>query len=315
MSPRRLSSVALLSAGLLSAGFLSGGRAAADEPTRQPTKQECVVANETAQDLQRSGKLVEARTQLLTCAASACPAAVRTDCADQLQAVDQLLPTVVFLPKDAASGAVAGASLAVDGVPLAGALDGTPVPVDPGQHTFTIRLTGQAPVVLRLVLREGERVRREVIFRAVPHAATTARPGAEGGAQGQVAPVSPPPSPGPGALTPHRIGWAAVGAGVAGVTLGSVFGLLALGRKSSLKNGCNGSLCPPTQEDNIEALHVDAVAANVSFLIGVLGLGAGGVLLFAFPEGSGGEGPHAESALVVRPWAGPGSVGAAGRFR
>jgi hypothetical protein len=317
VSPRRLSSVALLSAGLLSAGFLSVGRAAADEPTRQPTKaptkEECVVANETAQDLQHSGKLVEARAQLVTCAASACPAAVRLDCADRLQAVGRALPTVVFVPKDAGAGEIAGASLVIDGVALDGALDGTPVPVNPGQHTFAIGVTGVTPIVLRLVLREGERVRREIIFRAVPHVATTARSGAEGGVQ--VAPVSPPPSPGSSALTTRRIGWAAIGAGAAGVTLGSVFGLLAVGRKSSLRSACNGSLCPPTQEDNIEALHVNAVAANVSFLIGFLGLGAGGVLLFAFPEGSGGESPHAESALVVRPWAGLGSVGAAGRFR
>jgi hypothetical protein len=293
---------------LPAAGLLFAGRAAADPST----KQECVVANETAQDLQRSGKLVEARTQLLTCAASACPAAVRTDCADQLQAVDQLLPTVVFLPKDAASGAVAGASLAVDGVPLAGALDGTPVPVDPGQHTFTIRLTGQAPVVLRLVLKGGERLRREVVFKAAVPGAKPAR--AEGGAQVSAAAVSPPPSTDPGALTTRRIAWTAIGAGAAGVTLGTIFGFLALGRKSSLRSACDGSLCPQTQEDNIEALHVNAVASNVSFLIGALGLGAGAVLLFAFPDGFGAETPRAEVGLVVRPWVGLGGVGAAGRF-
>ena len=303
MSPGRLPSVIVLSA----AGLLFAGRAAADPST----KQECVVANETAQDLQRSGKLVEARTQLLTCAASACPAAVRMDCADQLQAVDQLLPTVVFLPKDAGAVTVGGASLAVDGVPLAGALDGTPVAVNPGLHTFTIGLTDQAPVVLRLVLRGGERLRREVVVKASAPGATPAR--AEGGAQASAAGVSAP-SAEPGGLTTRRMAWTAIGAGAAGVTLGTLFGFLALGRKSSLKNACDGSLCPQAQEDDIEALHVNAVASNVSFLIGVLGLGAGGVLLFAFPDGFGAETPRAESGLVVRPWVGLGGVGAAGRF-
>jgi hypothetical protein len=297
VSPGGPTSVIALSA----AGLLFAGRAAADPPT----KQECVVANETAQDLQRSGKLIEARAQLLTCAASACPAAVRMDCADQLQSVDHVLPTVVFLPKGAVAGA--SASLAVDGVPLDGALDGTPVPVNPGQHTFTIRLTGQAPVVLRLVLRGGERLRREVVFKAVPAGAKPAR------AEGEAA-VSAPPSAEPGALTTRRIAWTAIGAGAAGVTLGTIFGFLALGRKASLKNACDGSLCPPTQEDNIEAMHVNAVASNVSFLIGLLGLGAGGVLLFAFPDGFGAETPRAESDLVVRPWVGLGGVGVAGRF-
>jgi hypothetical protein len=269
------------------------------------------VANETAQDLQRSGKLVEAQAQLLTCAASACPTAVRLDCADRLQSVEQALPTVVFTPRDAGGGDTSAASLAVDGVVQSAPLDGTPVAVDPGTHTFTLILAGRAPVLLRLALKKGDRVRREVVFEATGGTAGASSEGALGGGS-----VGPRGSAQASAVLTRRIGWAAIGAGAAGMTLGTVFGFVALGRRLSLGHACNGgSECPDGQEDNIESMHVNAVASNVSFAIGVLGLAAGGVLLFGFPQGFGGGAARDEAGLVVRPWAGLGNLGIAGRFR
>jgi hypothetical protein len=287
---------------VVAAGVVWAGGAEGDEPT----KQECVVANETAQDLQRSGMLVEARAQLLTCAGSACPTAVRLDCADRLQSVEQALPTVVLMPRDASGGNASAASLAIDGVAQSASLDGTPIAVDPGTHTFTVTLAARAPVSLRLVLKEGDRVRREVVFKA-------ARAGAS--SEGELTGGSAGSQASPNAIVTRRIAWVAIGAGTAGMTLGTVFGFLALGRRLSLGSACNGSLCPEAQEENIEALHVNAVAANVSFAIGVLGLGAGGVILFAFPRGFGPEAPRDEGGFVVRPWAGLGNVGVAGKFR
>jgi hypothetical protein len=291
---------------LLAVGVVWTRRAEADEPT----KQECVVANETAQDLQRSGKLVEAQAQLLTCAASACPTAVRLDCADRLQSVEQALPTVVFTPRDAGGGDTSAVSLAVDGVVQSASLDGTPVAVDPGTHTFTLILAGRAPVLLRLALKKGDRVRREVVFEATGGTAGASSEGELGGGS-----VGAQGSAQASAVLTRRIGWAAIGAGAAGMTLGTVFGFVALGRRVSLGKACNGSECPDGQEDTIESMHVNAVASNVSFAIGVLGLAAGGVLLFAFPQGFGGGAARDEAGLVVRPWAGLGNLGFAGKFR
>ena len=164
MSRGRLPSVVAAAAvSALLAGTAVGPAAAADAPT----KQQCVVANESAQDLQRAGKLIEARLRLLTCADDACPGAVRADCAEQLQAVEKALPTIVLIPKDAGGADASGAALAIDGVAQPAALDGTPVAVDPGPHTLAVTLTGWPPVSLRLTLRPGDRVRRDVVFRGV----------------------------------------------------------------------------------------------------------------------------------------------------
>jgi hypothetical protein len=270
-----------------------------------PTKQECVVANETAQDLQRAGKLVDARAQLLTCASSACPTAVRLDCADRLQAVEQSLPTVVLLPRDAGGGDAAGATLAIDGVAQSAVLDGTPVGVDPGTHTFTVTLAGRAPASVRFALKEGDRVRREIDLKAAGTAGSGTVPGS-------AEPASS--TSGQGNAT-RRIAWGAIGVGAAGVTLGTVFGFLALARRVALGKACQGTMCTQDQQPNIDALHADAVASNISFAFGLLGLGTGGVLLIAFPQSVAPEARRDEPGLVVRPWAGVGNVGVAGRFR
>ncbi len=265
----------------------------------EPTKQECVAANESAQDLQRAGKLRDARAQLVMCTARACPGAVRDDCADRLRAVDQALPTVVFtlvLPKNAAGIDVSAARVAVDGVVLPEPLDGTAIPVDPGEHTFTFSAGDRAPVSVRLLIHEGERLQRDVPLESMTSAETR------------------PPSD--GRLTTTRlIGWSALGAGAAGMTLGAIFGLLAVGNKSSLSGECHGKICPPSAADDVEAMHTNAVASNIGLTFGVLGLGAGAAMLLLFPDDKRHDVEHPPTAMVdLGAWLGVGDVGIAGRF-
>jgi hypothetical protein len=306
---------AAVALGCLAAASLASGPAAAQEPT----KQECVAANESAQDLQRSEKLLEARGALQTCAAKACPRAVRQDCTDRLHAVESALPTVVFVAKDVGGADATQATLTVDGVLVPAAIDGSPIPFDPGQHTVTLSLQGRAPVVLRLSLSEGDRVQREVLFKApVAAAARAATDGSGDSPAAAGAPAAPHDTARSESHTlfARRMGWTAIGAGAAGVVLGTVFGFIALAKKSSLKSACQGDgSCPPSSQADIDSLHVDAVAANISFAVGLLGLGTGTALLLIFPEATQPETtPDRTSAIRVRPWVGVGDVGMLGSF-
>jgi hypothetical protein len=305
---------AAVAVGCLAAASFASGRAAAQEPT----KQECVAANESAQDLQRSEKLLEARGQLQTCAAKACPRAVRQDCTDRLHAIESTLPTVVFVTKDAGGADATQATLTVDGVLVPAAIDGTPIPIDPGQHTVTLSLQGRAPVVLRLSLSEGDHVQREVLFKAPVAVGARAATDGSGDAPSAGAPAAPHDAARSESHTPfaRRMGWAAIGAGAAGAVLGTVFGFIALAKKSSLKSACQGDgSCPPSSQADIDSLHVDAVAANISFAVGLLGLGTGTALLLIFPEATQPEStPDRTSAIRVRPWVGVGDVGMLGSF-
>ena len=269
----------------------------------EPTKQECVAANESAQDLQRAGKLRDARGQLIMCAAKACPGAVREDCAERLRAVDQALPSVIFRlvvpPRSAGRIDVSAARVAVDGVALPDPLDGTAIPVDPGAHTFTFSVGDRPPVAVQLSIHEGERLERDVALE--PNVSTEAREHSTSDARWS---------------TTRLLGWTALGAGAAGVTLGTVFGFLAVGNKSSLSGACHEKVCPESAESDIEAMHVNGVACNISLAVGVLGLGAGAALLVLFPEDKSPDIEHDRAAsLDLRASVGVGQVGISGRFR
>ncbi len=318
-------------------------------PTKGPTKQECVAANERAQDLQDARKLQEAHEQLATCMDAACPRAVQEDCAERFRQTTAAIPTIVFVLKDSDGVDVGASSVAeMDGAPLATALDGTPIPVDPGEHTFTFTIAGRPPITRRLSLRAGERLRRDVVFRgeptAAPPRAAAAPPAPQPAPSASANPppeVEPPPpalesglAPAPvvpaavrpapedddGASTvpaTRVIAYSALGAGVAGFVLTAVFGMSAVGDNSSLASMCRHDVCPPAAEADREALHVNGVAANISLAVGIIGAAGGGLMFvwpaLAGPKATGATGPA--SALSVAPWLGAGMGGLAGTFR
>jgi hypothetical protein len=231
-----------------------------------------------------------------------------------LQAVTDALPTVVLTPKDAAGEDTSRASLAIDGVTQGAPLDGKPVAVDPGTHVFTITMAGRAPVSLRLTLAAGDRMRREVVLGGEPG------PGPASVAPGTLPsePAAPATAIAPSrgnALLMRRLGWAALGAGAAGLTLGTVFGFLAIGNKAAFSYKCHGVECPPSAQPEIAYMHINAVAANIGFAVGILGAGAGGALLLLFPETAADTSRDRAGGVAVRPWAGLGDVGVRGTFR
>ena len=84
----------------------------------------------------RTGKLIAAQAELITCSQSSCPAAATVDCVQWLREVEQSLPSVVLSARDAGGHEVANLRVLLDGSPLAEAESGRAIPVDPGAHTF-----------------------------------------------------------------------------------------------------------------------------------------------------------------------------------
>jgi hypothetical protein len=144
----------------------------------EPTKEQCMSANEAAQSLRQSGKLEAARAQLLTCVAKSCSAAVRDDCNERLDELTKAVPTIVFTAKGAGGADLVAVRVTVDGAVLAERLDGTALSVEPGEHTFEFTTEGFAPMSKKLVVREGVKARQEAIDFAAsadPGAVRTAR--------------------------------------------------------------------------------------------------------------------------------------------
>jgi hypothetical protein len=297
---------------------------AAGSTRADATKDQCVDANGKGQELRREGKLTTAREQLRLCANPSCPAMVRDDCTKRLDDLERAQPTIAFEVKDASGADVSAVKVTVDGKLLAERLDGTALPVDIGEHVFTFQVAGRPPVTRTLVLTEGEKGRRERIAigaapastpALVPMTAPSPTPVREASAPAGAAAVSPgiePASTGGGIGTQRILGLVAGGVGVAGIAVGSVFGLMTLSQKSQQQSVC-GSSTSCTSSGHAQALDdhstgmTDSTISTVGFIAGGALL-VGGVLLFFTAV----HGPDAQAAtgVLVVPSVAPGGGGA-----
>ncbi len=128
-----------------------------------PTMAECLAANESAIKLRSDHKLKQAREQTIVCAAPTCPVEVRDACQARFKILDAAVASLVFEVKDPAGNNLTAVAVTMDGQPFADHLDGTAVLVDPGDHVFAFTAPGQPTVEQHLVVREGDRNRRELV--------------------------------------------------------------------------------------------------------------------------------------------------------
>jgi hypothetical protein len=123
------------------------------------TKAECLAAADQGQSLRDDGSYRRAHEAFATCARDACPRVVANACSNWLRQLDEATPTIVLAAKDAAGNDVANVRVSIDDAPLAGALDGKPQEVDPGEHALRFEHEGAAPIETRVVIRAGEKNR------------------------------------------------------------------------------------------------------------------------------------------------------------
>lgn len=242
-----------------------------------PTTEECVAANEQSGPLSQAGKLREARANLVRCSAASCPGVVRDDCIKGALQIETALPTIVFEASDLAGNDLSDVRVTMDGQPLADKLTGTAIEVDPGEHVFAFESAAGQHVEKRLVVHQGEKNRREPVVLVAP--AGTPAP-AEAGPDDRT-----PGSAGRGLGSQKVIAIGAGAAGAVGVVVGSVLGLVANSRWQQAKTECGAGCAPgtPAQGDASSA-HTMAALADVSFVVGAVGLATGAVLWMLAPQ-------------------------------
>lgn len=262
-----------------------------------------MAANEAAQDLRQAGKLREAREKLLLCIPDACPRPVREDCVQRLNDVNAAMPTIVFEVKDPSGNDVVAARVTMDGQPLVDEVVGGAVPVDPGQHKFTFEdAAGAARTEQTVVIREGDHDRhiRVVLTAPVVTPATSS-------ASGETPEPAEAGSPGG---TQRTMGLVIGGAGVVGLVIGSVFGLIS---KSTYDHafhsecGSNPSACSPQGAQDGQTAHGQATVSTVGFVAGGVLLAAGAIVYLTAPKvGTIGVAPavgsNAAGLMVGGPW-------------
>ncbi len=284
-----------LAAAVLFVGLLSSLPARAADPT----KDQCIDANETAQALRRGARLRDAEQRLLVCVSASCPGPVRDDCAQRLTELRAVMPTVVFIVKDDADQDLSDVRVTMDDQPLASKLDGTAIAIDPGQHRFVFEAAGRQREERSLVIREGEKDRHERVVLVAAQVATA--PAAPVPESTQPAPIEVEPA-GKDGKAQRVAGLVVGGVGVAGVVVGSVFGILA---KSTYNRGlgtCHNSdpsQCTDTGVADGKSAHSQATVSTVAFIAGGALLGGGALLYFTAPR----------AGVTVSPTVGTASAG------
>jgi hypothetical protein len=278
---------------------VSVGDAKADAPTADA----CATASDNAQPLRKAGHLGAAKRQLLVCVNKSCPAMVRDDCVSQLSEIEKAMPTVVFAAMDAEDRDLSAVQVRMDGEPLVDHLDGTSVPVDPGEHTFQFEVAGSVVVSRTVVLREGERDRRVVVSFTAPQRTTV--PSARHGEPEAESATSP-------TLWPAYV---AVGVGVLGLAAGVIFTVSAINQNSTLAGECTlpNSGCDPRYQPQLDILHKDQVLAGIGYGVAAVGAGLGTYLFVT----SGSSSPKAQSRApsMLVPRIGLGWLGVGGQFQ
>jgi hypothetical protein len=259
-----------------------------------------------AQALEGLGQLVEARDVFVE--------VIHLPTRPEEPAIFTSARNVARTEADALGKRIPTVTLAISGppetTPLRVAIDGAlvksetarlPRKVNPGAHTLSISATGFEPLTAQVTIAEGEDRRLEIPLRP-------SNRGREPSDLAQSAPTQEPRSTTSGGSLPLPA-VVAGGAGLAGLVVGVVAGVAGSAKHSALSNECNASrgTCPPSAASDLDAFHTLRTVSTVGYVVGGLGLVAGGVLFFAMPTSR--ESPTATGLFV-----GPSSCWLAGEF-
>ena len=140
---------------------------------------------------------------------------------------------------------------------------------------------------------------------------------AEAGPIAQDAPPQPTEEEG-GGFTPfgggpdqRLVAYIAGGVGVAGFTLFGIFGALHLGKHNDLEEACPNGICRPELAEDADSGRTYQTVANVSLVIGLVGVAGGAALFLTSFRGEGDEARRSHSPQIG---VGPGTLSLRGTF-
>jgi hypothetical protein len=262
-----------------------------------------------------TGQLVEAREALLAVASipvsareTARSTTARTEAVQLAEQVRARIPSLV---------------VKVDGVPVdsvALTIDGAAVPrealsaprlVNPGSHDLVATSTTGGSATTRIDLKEGEArtVELKIVF-STGAAAPPVVPPTVASTVGATSPDTSAPAQSSSSLRPTLM-VGGFGLAAVGTIVGSVTGVMALSKGSSVKNACNGLDCPGSVQGDLSSGRTLGTVSTVSFIAAGVGAAVGVVGLALHPHQEGAP----PATARVAPWIAPGGAGFTGELR
>jgi hypothetical protein len=238
---------------------------AVSAPAFADVKQACVEASTEGQALRDASKLQDARARFVSCARDACPSIVRKYCAEWLTDIERRLSSAVFRVQSADGADVLGAHLFIDGQPQPHGLDGSALPLDPGEHAVRVERDGGEPLEQRIIILEGEKGRVVTLRLAAPAPTAPLPPSTE----------TRPPASHPLTVSPLTL--VLGGVGILGVASFTYFGLTAQGDLNHLRQTC----APRCASSDLDSVKREALVADISLGVGIVAVGVAVYTLFA----------------------------------
>jgi hypothetical protein len=206
----------------------------------------------------------------------------------------------------------------IDDTPVPTAALGVRRPIDPGSHVVKATADGFDPGQTTFTVADAGSTTASLTLTKSAAAAVAAVPAPAAGGTESAAPAGSPSQPASAdsgasastGSTQRTLGIVGMGVGGAGLVLGAVTGVLAMGKHSSIQSACGGSTCPASESSDISSYHSLAGISTVGLIAGAVLAGGGAVLFFTAPHGSSGP----TTGATVQPFIGLGTVGAFGRF-
>lgn len=220
-------------------------------------------AVEKTESMRAAGHYRDARARLLECVNAQCGGDVRRRCAATLQKLDAVTPSIVVRAHDSKGNDLTDVSVTLGDQPLASALDGMAIPVDPGEHRFVFRRAGFEPVTQTVTIRQGEKFKSiAVLIGPEEQAPLLTESGTES------TPLS---------STRLAAGGSLIGVGVVGLAGFTWLGLTARSKESELEDDCS----PACSKARVSSVRTRYVLSNVSLGVGVAALGAAAWVLLS----------------------------------
>ena len=287
------------------------------------TSRVCAFTYRSAVQTELAGHLREAKETFLACAKPACGAVIRNQCSARYTQLESDIPSVVPLVTDEAGRDRNDVQVAMDSELLTSRVDGRALPVDPGQHEFSVIadgailarrkvmiLQGQRNRPITLALNQGERGKKAPVVtteasgetKPFVEAPAPDRPTAEKPAVDKTESERNPSekvatepadkvSSGPG-VAPYILG------GVGLVGIGTWGALTYWGRKDNEELSACAPSCSQASVDHVKNLYL---AADVSLLVGAAALGTSIVLFITNPSSKEKSPSQASYRFDVRP--------------
>ena len=237
----------------------------------------------------RTGALVEAMVSLDRAASLARDAHaddVAAAALAELGDVKKRVPTLDVRPAEGATPA----RFIVDGTPVATAMLGTAMALDPGEHTLTLELTSGATATQKVRLAERDAQTLVIV------AETPAPPGPAPAIVHAVPEKRPDPAP---AATPRgaspAVTWGLVGGGAALLAGGVVLFAVGRGKEGALSDLCpSHDGCDPALQSKYDGARTFNALGIALGVAGVVAVGAGVTLIALRPAN-----PASRSATVI----------------